>query len=97
MVIGLKRVVLDVLKPLEAPTLPDLAKSLSKLEGVSGVNISLLEIDKQTENIKITVEGENINYKALTEHLDRYGVVIHSIDEVAAGKRMVESVETPQD
>ncbi|UCF59609.1 MAG: DUF211 domain-containing protein, partial [Candidatus Bathyarchaeota archaeon] len=44
---GVKRLVLDVLKPHE-PDLPELATRLSSIEGIDGVNISLVEIDQST-------------------------------------------------
>jgi len=95
--IGLKRIVLDVLKPLEGVSLEELSKILSGVDGVSGVNISLLEIDKQTENIKITIEGSDIKNDQILKELEKRGAVVHSVDEVAAGSKMVESVETAQD
>jgi hypothetical protein len=97
MAIGIKRIVLDVLKPLEGMSMVDLSILLSEMDGVFGVNITLLEIDKQTENIKITMEGDDISYDKVMKELEKHGAVIHSIDEVAAGRRMIDSVETPQD
>lgn len=75
----------------------DLAVAVSNLEHVSGVNLSLYEVDQQTENVKITVEGEDIVYDDVKRVIEQFGAVIHSIDEVAAGKRLVEEVETLQD
>lgn len=93
---GLIRIVLDILKPHE-PTLPYFAKYLSELSGVEGVNVTLMEIDKETENIKVTMQGTDLNYEEITLAIEQYGGSIHSIDEVVAGKTMVEEVTTPQD
>ena len=93
---SLIRVVLDILKP-HSPSLPSFAMYLSSLDGVDGVNITLIEIDKDTENIKITMEGKDLNYDKIREAVEDYGASIHSIDEVVAGKRLVEEVTTPQD
>ncbi len=93
---GLIRIVLDILKPHE-PTLPHFATYLSKLSGVEGVNVTLMEIDKETENIKVTMQGSDLNYQEITQAIEEYGGSIHSIDEVVAGKTMVEEVTTPQD
>ena len=54
-------------------------------------------MDTQTENIKITVEGVDINFDELQQVIEDMGAVIHSIDEVAAGQKLVEEVETLQD
>ena len=94
---GLKRLVLDVLKPLEKPGTVELSKILSKIDGVKGVNITVLEIDKQTESIKVTIEGDDLDYDTIQKQLEKYGAVIHSTDEVASGSKIVESVETAQD
>ncbi|ADP78069.1 protein of unknown function DUF211 [Methanothermus fervidus DSM 2088] len=93
---GLIRIVLDVLKPHE-PALPVFAKHLSKVEGVEGVNISLMEVDKDTETIKVTIQGNDLNYKKITNAISEYGASIQSVDEVVAGKRIIERVTTPQD
>lgn len=93
---GLIRIVLDILKPHE-PIIPMFAKYLSEIEGVDGVNITLLEIDKETENIKVTMEGNDLDYDVITQAIEEYGGSIHSVDEVVAGKKIVEEVTTPQD
>jgi hypothetical protein len=93
---GIKRLVLDVLKPHQ-PSILELAKSIAALKHVTGVNLSLIEVDTQTESIKITVEGVNIDFDELQRVIEDMGAVIHSIDEVAAGMKLVEEVETLQD
>ncbi len=61
-----------------------------------GVNITLVEIDKETENIKITiVGGDNLDYEEIVRTIEEFGGVVHSIDMVAAGKRIIEESETP--
>ncbi|HEY0196172.1 MAG TPA: DUF211 domain-containing protein [Methanobacterium sp.] len=93
---GLIRIVLDILKPHE-PNLPDFAKYLSEISGVEGVNVTLMEIDKETENIKVTMQGTDLDFEEIAQTIEQYGGSIHSIDEVVAGKTMVEEVTTPQD
>ncbi|MGD8565010.1 MAG: DUF211 domain-containing protein [Candidatus Bathyarchaeota archaeon] len=90
------RLVLDVLKP-HNPSVVELSEALSHLEGVDGVNVIIYEIDKQVENAKIVVAGSNINFANIEKKLKEMGTTIHSVDEVAAGKRIVEEVRTPQD
>ena len=93
---GLIRIVLDILKPHE-PTIPSFAKFLSELSGVDGVNVTLMEIDKETENVKVTIQGNDLSFEEIGEAIEQYGGSIHSIDEVVAGKKLVEEVTTPQD
>lgn len=91
-----KRLVLDVLKP-HSPSLVQLANELADREGVSGVNATLLEQDKKVENVKLTVEGENVDYDDVKETVEALSGTVHSVDEVASGDRLVEESETPQD
>ena len=88
---GIRRIVLDVLKP-HSPRLTDLALMLTRDEHVSGLNISLKEVDQNTESITITIEGDDLRYDTIKEILEQAGAVIHSIDQVVAGRRFVEEV-----
>ena len=92
----IRRLVLDVLKP-HHPSIVDLSKRLSVLEGVSGVNLTIDEVDQDTESIKITIEGTSIDYDVVEQTISESGAVIHSVDSVSAGKKLIEEVETPQD
>jgi len=92
----IKRLVLDVLKPHE-PTVIQLANDLSDVDNVDGVNLSLYEVDQQTENVKITIEGSDISYDMVARVIENLGGVVHSVDEIAAGKKIVEEEETLHD
>ena len=93
---NIKRVILDVLKPHQ-PSILELADRLGDIEGISGVNISLEEVDADTDSIKITIEGNNIEYEKVEKILSDCGASIHSIDGVSAGVKLIEEVNTPQD
>jgi hypothetical protein len=84
------------LKP-HNPSIVELANVLGNLRGVTGVNLSLYEVDQQTETVKATIEGENIDYHSVERQIKEYGAVIHSIDEVVAGRQIVEEFETLQE
>jgi len=92
----IRRLVLDTLKPHE-PSIIDMAQELSELEGVSAVNISIYEIDRKVENAKITMEGEDISYTMVQEVVSEMGGVIHSVDEVVAGSKIIDDAPTLQD
>ena len=93
---NIKRIILDVLKP-HKPSIIEVAERLGNLDGISGVNISLEEVDAETDSIKITIEGINIHYDAVKKVISECGAVIHSIDGVSAGMKIVDEVNTPQD
>lgn len=89
----LKRLVLDVLKP-HNPSIIDVAQQLSVLDGISGVNVSIKEVDQETETVKITIKGNSIDYDLVEETIREVGAVIHSVDNVSAGKELVDELET---
>ena len=95
-ILSIRRLVLDVLKPHQ-PSMLELSKKLAVIEGISGVNLTLDEVDQETESIKITIEGRDIDFDTVKEIIAEFGAVIHSVDSVSAGRTLVEEVETPQD
>ena len=92
----IRRLVLDTLKPHD-PSIIDMAGRLSKLEGVAAVNISIYEMDRKVENAKITIEGGDIDFEEIRAVISDNGGAIHSIDEVVAGKIIIDDASTPQD
>ena len=93
---NIKRIILDVLKP-HTPSIIEVAEKIGRLDGISGVNISLEEVDADTDSVKITIEGNNIDYELVKNEITECGAVIHSIDGVSAGIKIVDEVNTPQD
>lgn len=92
----IRRLVLDTLKPHE-PSIIEMAAQLSELAGVLAVNISIYEMDRKVENAKITIEGENLSYPLVLEIVEELGGAVHSIDEVVAGKMIIDDSATLQD
>ena len=91
-----RRLVLDTLKPHE-PTIIEMANKLSELPGVSAVNISIYEMDRKVENAKITIEGDSVLFAQVEKIIEELGGAIHSIDEVVAGKEIIDDAQTLQD
>ncbi len=89
---NLRRVVLDVDKGLNRPTLVELAESIERVQGVEAVNVVVTEMDMETMGTSITVEGTMINYDALISSIEDVGAVIHSVDEIVVGKRIIENI-----
>ena len=88
--------VLDVLKPHE-PSILNIAQAMSDLEGIDGVDIDVYEIDSKVENVKITIQGKDINFQQVKKTIEDFGAIIHSIDKVSCGSVIVEEVHTQQD
>ncbi|MFC7229878.1 DUF211 domain-containing protein [Salinirubellus salinus] len=91
-----RRLVVDVLKPHDPP-LPEFASRLAEVGSVAGVTVSLVELDREVQNVKITVEGGAIEYDEVEAAVENLGGTVHSVDEVACGEYVVEDRPTQQD
>jgi len=79
--LALSRLVLDILKP-HIPDLIDFCRELSSIRGVKKVSGVVMEVDVETDTVKITVEGKDIDFKEIEERVKTMGAAIHSVDEV---------------
>jgi len=93
---NIRRLVLDIMKP-HSPSVIRYSTDLADLECISGVNSSMVEIDHEVENIKVTLEGDDINYEKVEDVIENLGGSIHSVDKVLCGKELVKELMTPQD
>lgn len=94
--VATRRLVIDVLKPYEPPTLA-FTQQVAETDSVEGVTATLIELDKKVQNLKLTIEGEAIDYDAVEATVEDLGGTIHSVDQVACGEYIVEDTPTPQD
>jgi hypothetical protein len=83
---------LDVDKALERPSLIEIADAIEKVKGVEGLSIIVTEVDMETVGMEITIEGEQLNYDELVNAIEKTGAVVHSVDQVLAGKKMITPV-----
>jgi hypothetical protein len=83
----IKKVVLDVLKPHQ-PAIPEFASRIVSCNGANRVNVSLAEIDQNTESIKVLVEGSDINLETIRACIEEMGATIHSVDEVDVARKV---------
>ena len=91
-----RRLVLDTLKPHD-PSIVEMAKIISDIEGVGAVNVSIYEMDRKVENAKVTIEGDDVPYLQIQTLIEELGGAIHSVDEVVAGKIIIDDAVTLQD
>ncbi len=89
---NLRRVVLDVDKAVVRPSLIEIGEAISDVAGVEALNITVKEIDIETLDLVVTIEGENLDYPKIVEAIEGTGAVVHSIDQLVAGSRFVEYV-----
>lgn len=75
-----RRLVLDVLKPRH-PGLLELGRSLAGQGGLHA-RLTVVEMDAQTETLRIEITGPDIDFDQVQSALDGFGASLHSIDEV---------------
>jgi hypothetical protein len=92
----IRRLVLDVLTPYDPGTL-ELTQAIAECDGVTGVNTMLVEADREVQNLKLTVEGEDVDDDAVSDTIEHMGGSIHSLDQVACGDHLIEESGTFQD
>ena len=85
MKVSIKKLCLDILKP-HKPNIVDLSAELCRIPGVHGAEIATHEIDKNTETIKLTLEGSNLDYTQICHTIEQSGGVIHAVNQVSAAK-----------
>jgi len=81
----IRLLVLDVMKP-HKPSVIEYATALQDLDSVQGVNIIMLEIDKEVENIELHINGDDLDFEQIKTEIRNLAGAIHSIDQVVAGK-----------
>jgi uncharacterized protein len=92
MLMNIRRIVLDVDKAVSRPTLIDITNAIEAVPGVQGLNLTVTEIDIETVGRNVTIEGDGLDYEALVKAIESTGAVVHSIDQIVAGKKIVEMV-----
>jgi uncharacterized protein len=90
---NIRRLVLDVDKAVKRPSPIELAQAIDSCEGVEAFNISVEEIDIETVGMIVSVEGEHLDYDKISQAIENTGAVVHSIDQVVVGSRLIECIK----
>lgn len=88
----IRRMVLDVDKAIARPTVIEIGAAIEAAPNVEGLNITVTEIDIETVGMDITIEGEGLDYDDVVKAIESTGAVVHSIDELVSGSRLVERI-----
>jgi len=89
---NIRQLLLDVDKARDRPDITDIAAAIEKVPGVEGLSIVVNEIDMETVGMEITIEGEDLNYDEIVAAIEKTGAVVHSLDRILAGKKMITPV-----
>lgn len=85
MTVNVKKILLDSLKSREL-SIVDLSKALGSVNGVGEVDIVVVEVDSNTETLKVTIRGPQINYNQIRKVMEKHGVSIKGVDEISVSK-----------
>jgi hypothetical protein len=85
MSVKIKKLLLDSLKSREL-SIVELSKALGSVSGVSEVDITVVEVDSNTETIRVTIMGPQINYDEIRKVMEKYAVSIKGVDEIGVAK-----------
>jgi hypothetical protein len=85
MMLRLRRVVLDIDKPIKEPSIFRLAEAIGAVANVEAVNLVVNEIDIDVMGMLVIVEGDGFDFAAVEDAVSEVGGVLHSVDQVAAG------------
>lgn len=86
---NIRRLMLDVDKAFMRPSLIELADAIDGVDGVEAFNITVLEIDFETVGTSVILEGDSLDYDEIVRAIESAGAVVHSIDEVAVGSKII--------
>ena len=79
--IRVTKVVLDILKPHQPNSL-EFAKAMAESMSNCKVYLDVLEMDENTETLKLEVCAHNIDIEVIQSAITKLGASLHSIDEV---------------
>jgi hypothetical protein len=85
----IRAVKLDVDWAVAGPGIVAVAEAVDAVPGVEAANITITEIDLETVGTDFAVEGDGIDLAALTEAIEKSGAVVHSVDQLIFGERLV--------
>lgn len=86
---SIRQIMLDVDKALERPSIVEIAEAIEIQDGVEGLSIVVTEVDMETVGMEITIEGDVLDYDGIVTAIEKTGAVVHSLDQVLAGKKMI--------
>ena len=72
---------LDVLKPHQ-PNALDFSQAIAEEGDDYRVHMDVLEVDANTETVKVAIYGKSIDFEAIKSVITNLGGSLHSIDEV---------------
>lgn len=86
---NIRQLLLDVDKAVVRPSILEIAAAIDACRGVEAVNITVEEIDIETVGMNVSIEGDGIDYEQIVRAIESTGAVVHSLDQIAIGNRII--------
>lgn len=90
--LNIRQMILDVDKAMARPSLIEIAAAINACRGVEAANIAVEEIDIETVGMGVTIEGMNMDYDEIVKAIESTGAVVHSLDQIVFGERVIDRV-----
>jgi uncharacterized protein len=87
--VNVRRLRLDVDWAAGGPRIDAVGEAIAREEGVEALLITVTEVDMETIGSDVVIEGTQLDPAALIAAIEGSGAVVHSIDELAAGDRLL--------
>jgi hypothetical protein len=83
--VKITKIILDVMSPAQQ-SMVDLIERLNKIEGISNIDVTLQELEKNVEDFKVMLEGHGLNYEKIRDALKDFGAVIRNVDSITSAE-----------
>ena len=70
-------------------TIVDLVEILSGIECVAQVEVSLTELEKNVEDLKITLDGYGLDYETIRSAINDFGGVVRNVDNIVSSEEYI--------
>jgi uncharacterized protein len=87
--VNIRQLLLDVDKAVVRPSILEIAAAIDACRGVEAVNITVEEIDIETVGMNVSIEGDGMDYEQIVRAIESTGAVVHSLDQIAIGNRII--------
>jgi hypothetical protein len=91
--VNIRRLHFDVDKALARPSLLEIAEAIDRCPGVKAFNIAVGDVDTETLDMNVTIEGDVLNYSEIVKAIENTGAVVHGLEQIAAGNHIIEPVK----
>jgi uncharacterized protein len=88
--LNIRRLVLDVDKAVQKPSLIEIAKAVQQCGGVEVCNITVGEIDIETVDMDVIIEGTGLDYGEIVKEIEKTDAVVHSLYQIIVGDRLID-------